>query len=756
VVYRAVQKSIDRTIAVKMIKPGVGRDPAEKNKFLTEALVTGRLDHPNIVPIHDLGTAPDGRPFYTMKMVRGTPWSEVLVKQSLEENLRILLDVCDAVSFAHSKGVIHRDLKPANVMLGEFGEVQLMDWGLGAVATECDGLTCIPADQAAGGTPSYMAPEMVTGEDGPVGTHSDIYLLGAILYEIVTGKPPHAGKRILECLENARRNVIEPSDRGGVLLEIALRAMRTDPRQRYATVKDFKQALLDYQQHAESIRLCQRSHEDLRRACRDRDYEAFAQALFGFRAALQRWEQNAEAQAGIVQTQLAYARCALDKGDLDLAASALDPDCPAHQSLRTEVQVAQRRRASAQRRLRFFRATVITLTATVIIVLTVGSVWIYRAKQQAVVAKEAAVAAQHAEAEQRQQAEAARQQAEAARAKAQQEEARALKALADLEKAYRDLVEAQEQERRAVARAEVSEQVATETRDELAKSGMLLDNSWWVFDAEVARQKQRAAAESLNMPVELSIALTNAPPLELVLIPAGEFVMGSPPKEDKRSADEHLHRVRITRPFYLGKYELTEAQWQAVSGAPPPSAVERAARPDLPATGVSYGQITREFLPALQAYAPAGYEFRLPTEAEWEYACRAGTPSAYHTGDDPAALEAAGWFLSNSNRQVQPVGRKVPNAFGLYDMHGNVGEICLDQHAVGFYLESPVDDPVCTGDNEQPVVRGGSVLNVAEHCRTAYRSYVYRKNRYEFLGLRVALAPPRSESSPTSAETTGP
>jgi formylglycine-generating enzyme required for sulfatase activity len=442
---------------------------------------------------------------------------------------------------------------------------------------------------------------------------------------------------------------------------------------------------------------------------------------------------------------LEYARCAFEKGDLDLAASTLEPGCLLHRALSLEIAAAQRRCEIAERRLRVFRTTVLSLVTAVILILTGASIWISAARKQAVaakeaalVAKEAAVDAQHAEAEQR-------KLAEAAKAKSQEEEARAVQALADLEKAFKDLVEAQKQEKRALEKAEVSDRVATETRDELAKSGMLLDNSWWVFDAGAAKQKQAEAAQAIGMPVELTIALSEDARLELLLIPPGDFVMGSPPKEEQRAADEHLHRVRHTAAFYLAKFELTETQWQALAGRLPKSAVGRAADASLPVVGVSYEQFERELLPALRSHAPSGYEFRLPSEAEWEYACRAGTGTAYYTGNGADALEAAGWFVSNSDRKLQPVGGKTPNAFGLYDMHGNVGEICTDYYLAGFYLESPVDDPVAPREGEFPILRGGSTLNMPEHCRSAYRSYVFTQNQYDFLGLRLALVAIRAD-----------
>jgi formylglycine-generating enzyme required for sulfatase activity len=731
VVYEAVQRSIDRRIAFKMIKPHVGQSGSEKHKFVTEAMVTGQLDHPNIVPIHDLGTTADGQPFYVMKLVRGTPWDSVLNQLTQGENLRVLFDVCDAVSFAHSKGVIHRDLKPENVMLGEFGEVQVMDWGLGARVGD-DGN--ISRTHSAGGTPAYMAPEMVTGDGPPVGIHSDVYLLGAILYEIISGRPPHGGRRVLDCLQNALDNVIEPVGQTGVLVDIALRALQTDPVDRYASVQEFKLALLEYETHAESIKLTQNAEAEQRRAAEERDYERFARAVFGFREALERWPENLEAQQGLALTRLAYARCALEKGDLDLAGTVLDEERPDHRTLAVEIAVARERRTQARRWARIFRNVTIALTIALVLILTTATIWIAAERREALRAKEVAVAAQRAE-------EAQRVRAERESSRARAEEARAVQALADLEAAVREMMAARSDEERARAQARASEFVAARTRDELARTGMLLDNSWWVFDAAQARQRQLAAAADVGLPAELAVPLGAGLALELLLVPPGDFVMGSAPQELRRAADEHLHRVRHEQPFYLGRFELTEQQWFLLTGRAPRNAAGGTVALDLPAAGITVDEIRELLLPALQKHAPAGWVFRLPTEAEWEYACRAGTSTAYGLGDTPAELAESGWYLANSGGRVQAVGSRLPNAFGLYDMHGNVSEICLDEYLPGFYLESPLDAPLATGSGERPVVRGGSVFNVAEHCRSAYRSYVYRCNEYEFLGLRIALVP---------------
>ncbi len=266
VVYSARQASIDRTVAVKMLKNDIASDVDQREKFLSEAVVTGDLDHPNIVPIYDLGSNETGALFYSMKRVQGTPWMSVIEQKSLAENLEILMKVADAVAFAHSRGVIHRDIKPENVMLGDFGEVLVMDWGLAMSTAAFRKADSITQTSSMGGTPAYMAPEMATGPIDRIGPASDIYLLGAILYEIITGKPPHTGKNVMNCLFAAAQNEIQPTEHSGELMDIALKAMSTVPGDRYASVQDFQAAIRQYQSHSESIVLSTRAEQDLEAA----------------------------------------------------------------------------------------------------------------------------------------------------------------------------------------------------------------------------------------------------------------------------------------------------------------------------------------------------------------------------------------------------------------------------------------------------------------------------------------------------------
>jgi WD40 repeat protein/serine/threonine protein kinase len=424
-VYLARQASINRIVALKMLKADTAANQENRFKFLSEAVVTGDLDHPNIVPIYDLGTSQEGSLFYSMKRVQGTPWIDTLAQKSLPENIEILMKVADAVAFAHSRGVIHRDLKPENVMLGDFGEVLLLDWGLAVPTSGFAKTDSITQSCAMGGTPAYMAPEMATGPPDRVTTAADVYLLGAILYEIVTGRPPHAGSGVMQCLVAAAANQIQPTDKTGELIDIALWAMATQPADRPASVQKFQEAVRTYLSHTESIALAARAEEDLRHAQQSDNYQDYARSLFGFQEAHALWSGNSRAAGGQSGAGLAYATSALRKGDYDLATSLLDSSDPRHAPLLDQVRAAQRERDLRQQRLKHLRRAVRLGTALFLIVLTGASWWIWRERNKALAAGRVAQHQRRVALEQKQQADAAKEQEAAARQTAEDEKQKA-------------------------------------------------------------------------------------------------------------------------------------------------------------------------------------------------------------------------------------------------------------------------------------------------------------------------------------------
>jgi len=264
-----VTGAVDGTRPVSGPSGSITPTPVEI-RFADEARITGQLEHPGIVPVHELGRQEDGTLYYTMKMVRGESLAQSLQGKSLTERLGFLpnfLELCNAVAYAHSCGVVHRDLKPANVMLGEFGETILVDWGLAKVKGERDtkGKKLVRAlnklkslssnHTVAGmpmGTPSYMAPEGARGEVKAIDERSDIYSLGAILYELLTGRPPHTGATVWEVVESVKKEEPKPPSEveSGVPLElsdIAMSALAKTKDARYSDAKELAEDIRNFQ-----------------------------------------------------------------------------------------------------------------------------------------------------------------------------------------------------------------------------------------------------------------------------------------------------------------------------------------------------------------------------------------------------------------------------------------------------------------------------------------------------------------------------
>jgi formylglycine-generating enzyme required for sulfatase activity len=238
--------------------------------------------------------------------------------------------------------------------------------------------------------------------------------------------------------------------------------------------------------------------------------------------------------------------------------------------------------------------------------------------------------------------------------------------------------------------------------------------------------------------------VVNSIGMKLVLIPAGTFQMGSRPTEEGAHADEVLHEVRLTRPFYLGAYEVTQSQYRQVMGKNPsnfvPGMVRVSDTSNFPVENITWKDAVRfcRKLSELPDEKEAGRVYRLPTEAEWEYASRAGTQTAFHFGDDFGSLADYGHFQIDQERETHAVGTKKPNPWGLFDMYGNVWEFCADHHAPR-YAEESVVDPRGPEQGTERVARGGSYLSKPNHCRSAARQACNPDQVFDDCGFRIVL-----------------
>jgi serine/threonine-protein kinase len=288
----------------------------------------------------------DGSPIIVLKRIEGVAWRAIMddaaaVRERggadlLEYNLRVLIQLSNAVSYAHARGIIHRDLKPANVMTGRFGEVYLVDWGI-AVSLRDDPTGRLPVASQANtiaGTPAYMAPEMIWAAGG-LSERTDVYLLGAILHKILTGAPPHRGtfKEILASILWSRP-VYEPTV-PNELADIARRAMSPRDEHRYASADEMRLRLEWYLRHRAALALSRTAEgclaelraliaaDPVDEAVRDRLYRLFAEARFGFRQAIGACEDNARAHAGLRQAIELMITFELERGTAEAASAAL-------------------------------------------------------------------------------------------------------------------------------------------------------------------------------------------------------------------------------------------------------------------------------------------------------------------------------------------------------------------------------------------------------------------------------------------------
>jgi hypothetical protein len=300
VVWLAQQAPLAREVAIKCQR---NPDDSEASLLLLrEAMITGQLEHPNIVPVHAL-IGVRNSPAVVMKRLAGDTWDVLIARGelSLERHLEIFAQVLNAVAFAHSRGVFHRDIKPGNVMIGEFGEVVLLDWGVAMRAED-------PPSDAIVGTPRYLAPEMA---ESRADARTDVFLLGATLHEVLTGEPRHRGDSSLEVLYAAMH--VEPYAYEGVpeeLAAIANRACARDPDERFQTANELREALAAFREHRAAWTLSEAAEAQLEllrvavdnRSVRNAEVQQlFVQARFGFEAALRQWPESPDALAGLTR-----------------------------------------------------------------------------------------------------------------------------------------------------------------------------------------------------------------------------------------------------------------------------------------------------------------------------------------------------------------------------------------------------------------------------------------------------------------------
>ncbi|MBI2424304.1 MAG: SUMF1/EgtB/PvdO family nonheme iron enzyme [Candidatus Hydrogenedentes bacterium] len=717
-VYKARDVKLGRPVAIKFLHEFLTVEHQET--FLQEAKAIAALGkHRSIVQIYEWSEY-QGRNYFVLEFVGSNAAMMLRVHPKglpLEKALQIGLESTEGLAAAHKNGIIHRDIKPANILLEvEGGNAKLADFG---VARYFDpGVE--DSGETPGGTPAYMAPEVIRGYAGDA--RSDIFSLGATLYELLCGQLPFAGRSAKEVMaEIALHHLIPLSARNAdlpdPLVTIVQKCLAPDPAQRFATADLLAQALrhfqhplqvspLDAGEHA-NRESCERikmkafnKAEDAKKASADklatniqqkgvsafRDGEAyerlnqFGHAVIKYQAALEVF-QKAETVSQLIMAEIRKLKTA----QRDMAESrALAEKSDAHR-LAEPIYALARQEEETGRNTK-----------------SIGDASVRYRNAQKLYERAAVEARKHGE-----------------------------------------VVVVEPRRRAAALRGQLELEGAKEIAPELFSAGTALiaqaeialpDYALAVTRYTEAARCFQAAFEAVRAGKEFEADCKPREPMsaagiDFVWIPAGSFSMGS---SNELPEETPVHEVRFRYGFWLGKYLVTQEQWEAVLGSNPSGFRGNGA---LPVENVSWND-AQVFLARLSALGQG--HFRLPTEAEWEYACRAGTSSPWSFGFAIRELDAHAWHADNGGGRTHPVGEKLPNPWGLYDMHGNVCEWCADTYYPN-YAGSPTDGSAReSADIAEKTLRGGSWCIVTPECRSGYRGYAApAEMRGDFIGLRV-------------------
>ena len=754
-IYKAKQRQPERIVVLKVMLNGRFSSPRYRIRFEREAQAVARLKHPGIVSVYEFGEV-NGQPYFTMEYVEGYSIKEYAVRHTLDKRqiCELMTKVCRAVAYAHQRGVIHRDIKPNNILVDGEGNPRLLDFGLARLAGDCGDEQ--PQMSEAGevmGTPSYMSPEQTLGRPDEIDVRSDVYSLGVLFYELAADTLPYHIDRTrpLESLRTIREYVpkrpsaINPRVDGD-LDSIVMKCLEKERDLRYQSAVELS--------------------EDIGRYLKGQPVEARPSTTFyHFRKLLWRHRSFVLPVCGMVVVIVVLTGFVVWR----VAAAGTQA--------RLSAQEAEAATEQARRKREELVGFLVELQAV-------------RRKVDALMAEgrweDAYRIAQFAEKEMppesgmsglAQQVRASIAQATADEAKKigevisalrfhdARERIQRLKLLAErldlsdlatqVDQAARNFDESCWQSlftyiRESKRSARALQRFLTECpgNAHAAEARTILNQlingirfAEWPLDAESARRNQRQTAEVLDAPVRLDLELPGGGTIPFCLVPAGQYVMGSSGEGKGFNDDqEPEHTVRIADPFYISATELTCRQFEAVTGRVLPAQAAEGSQEkagSLPAA-VSW-EDAQSFCDKLSRSNRDRLAVRLPTEAEWEYACRAGSEGLYAFGNGTEALGQWAWYGGNSSGGPQPVGQGLANAWGLHDMHGNMAEWCQDWYDPRYYLSSPIHDPKGPAEGAYKVLRGGSWADGPEEVRSAYRKAAQPEALRPTYGLRVCV-----------------
>ncbi len=795
-VYLAQDEQLDRKVALKIPQFGGALNSGLLERFYREARAAGNLRHPGICPVYDVGEI-GGQHYITMAYIEGRPlrdFSKSSKRQADKQTARVIRKIALAMAEAHAQNVIHRDLKPANIMIDTKNEPVVMDFGLARRAAENE--EKLTHTGTVIGTPAYMSPEQVDGDNENVGPPADIYSLGVVFYELLTGELPFKGNLM------------------SILKQISMKQPRP-PIELHADVDPFLQDL------------CLKMLEK-RAADRPKSMAEVAKSL-------SEWLQGLHAptdESGMLETSRVPGRSKKKKAG---AIESTDPvtvpgfhrlepqpeefpafaDLPSIDSAELSGTTMTPIRLPAgfgkhppgNRKWLLFGGLggAAILLARIVFFFTLGGKYdvqitlddpsmSLQVDGEAVVIEGNGSPIRLSAGEHTLHVEMNGFESETDSFTVKKDGKNALHvARLDEKKKLQIHVGGKPTVPAGTVLSTAEKNAGLPDSGRVASATVTAPplasppTAKAPFDAAQARTHQEAWARHMGTTVET----TNSVGAKMILIPPGEFLMGSTNEQvaaalklaDEVKADQLIkdgiqnaerpqHKVVITKPFLMSSTEVTIGEFKKfVEASRYVTEAEKYGSGDS-ASEVSNDK-TQENLPQKNWRAPghvvtddspAGQitwndavaycrwlstqektTYRLPTEAEWEYACRAGTTTQYSFGDDAAKLGLYGWYDKNAPDNSHPVGTKLPNGFGLFDMHGNVLEWCGDSYEEKWYEQSAGIDPSGPSrSSSRHVLRGGYWRHNASVCRSAYRDHnvpSYRRFNLGFRYVRVLDVP---------------
>lgn len=840
-VFKARDRELDCQVAMKVL---LRSGSFSEHRFRREARLTARLSHPGVVPVHDVGKASDDRLFFTMRLVEGRTFRDVIdavhakdPEWPLSRAIDVMIRVCETMAFAHSKGIVHRDLKPSNIMVGAFGEVYVMDWGVAGAAHSLDGSE--DAEQFAAestnapdmltldgdvlGTPAYMAPEQALGKREEIGPSVDIYSAGALLYHLLTGHMPYAvpgestSSKVI--LERVRRGELEPIKRKGSHLPPELIAIqeKSMARERADRYSDMRSMASDLRAFIDLRLVAAYSEPLLRRFGRwiRRNRELSVGIAIAVTAALialfvyvdQRSERARVAKLLATQnTPTSVSRTFRDLWPVDAGA------LPVLRRLVAEASdlLRQRETIVSERQRVMTHALPIDLEAPAEHATARKNERAIVSKQMLITEFERLIAASDAGKEELPPN--FTREFYLAEIQLHQKEINDLRngpiaqltfkfddpleqviydGLTRLERDFETLADSTERPgllsvmQHAIERVETAKRMCptdldsrwTELANQMREESLAAKYHGLVLrpqaglvpigrdpDSGLLEFAHLMSGEIPTRGTDGRLRINEESAIVLVLIPSGELIRGAQslttkiPNFDPLEAPGELPYAAIRmKPFFIGKYEVTQAQWRRLSTRNP-SIYSPEKHPELGITALNPVEYVSfdDAAPVL-----ATFDLTFPSEAQWEYALRAATDTPWFTGAERESLVGYANFADKSAATARtckqgraswwkefddgfpahsPVNALLPNPFGLYGMLGNVAEWCKDAGPVDpDRSQEDIDDQsrIGTLSGSRPV-RGGSFAMSYHETRSAARRHSGTIRRDSDLGLRVA------------------